>query len=411
MTNPADGSRFGISLFSVLNNGVIRVVQPPQNREIFASKQGVLEMITDVLGSAGARHVIAFRIGTASAHILTPTPPITSTAAFANEAASLPFAVSALIRVPGGGGSPMTDGFIALAADGGQAAWVRVNAAGNGFLTTTHSFTPDAGSDITGLLPLAQGVVKLSGVDGLSTSFKGMTFDGSNWITRSSGSLPVLPAITAAAATLLFLDQNPSVNPGARLIGIQNAPDWTRRTNALPLPGSVSRESFISSSTGLRFSTTQTVQPPPGTGFVIANQMDASMSVSTLGSASSLLQPSLRVDPPSSSFESSFRVTAAFDEQGFLLRFQRDGGAWQDWPGSLPVGYTTTLNFSLSPRTGGTPGPIVTRSYIFTANKLSSQDSDGDGLTQRRLQRFDAVRLVPRADGRRARGTRARTSR
>jgi len=381
MTNPADGNRVSIGVNTTASGTIIRVSQPPENRLIFSSSQPH-EILTDVIGSAGGRHFIAFRNGFAAARIFTAALPITKTSSFSSASVNFPFPVSALLRVPGGADSPLTDGVIALAADGTQALWLRVNATGNGFITTPHTFTPDPGSALTGLLPLPQGVVQLSGAQagGVSTDFKGMAFDGTNWVVRSSGSLPPLPAANAAAATLLFMDRDPFISNGARVVGMQSVPDWTRRTNSEARPESVVREIFQGSAAGLRFNSTQTVTSPPGTNFVIANQADPALSVVTLGTAASVFTPSLRVEPPSGSYEESFQVTATFDAKAFKLRFRRDAGPWQDWAGPLPVAYTTTLQFALQSLTGGAPGPVQTRSYLFTANKLLAQDSDGDGV-------------------------------
>ncbi|HCN79114.1 MAG TPA: hypothetical protein DIT13_18265 [Verrucomicrobiales bacterium] len=381
MTNPADGNRVSIGVHTDATGTFIGVSQPPEKREVFSSSQPH-EILTDILGSAGGRHFIAFRNGFAAASLFTAALPITKTSSFSSASVNFPFPVSALLRVPGGGDSPLTDGVIALAADGTQAVWLRVNAAGNGFITTPHSFTPDPGSALTGLLPMPQGVVLLSGAQagGISTDFKGMAFDGTDWVTRSSGSLPALPTAVTAAAHLLFLDRDPVTENGARVVGMQTVPDWTRRTGSEPLPASVVREIFQGSADGLRFNSTQAVTPPPGTNFVLANQADPAMSVVTLGTAASVFTPTLQVEPPSGSYDESFQVTATFDTKAFKLRFRRDGEPWQDWTGPLPVAYTTTLQFALQSLAGGAPGPVQSRSYLFTANQLLAQDSDGDGV-------------------------------
>lgn len=383
MTNPADGVRIGIGLVIRGTETEILVIEPPVNRRISDILTGSFDMITDVLGSAGGRHIVVFQKGSATAHILTAALPITKNSSFTKAIITLPFPVSVLLRVPCGGPSPLTDGLIALADDGSKAEWLRVSAAGNGVFPADHTFTPDSGVALTGLLPLASGVVQLSGTQAgaVASSFKGMTFDGSNWVVRSSGGLPSLPGAGTTAATLLFLNTVPEESPGAQVIGMQNAPDWTRRTDASPTPASVVRESFVSSTSGLRFTTTQGLIPPVGTSFVVTNQVDPAMSVSVLGGAEAPFTPSLAIEPPSGSFEESFQVTASFDSSAYKLLFRRDAGEWKDWPGTLPVAYTTTLQFTLVNLTG-TPnsGPVQTRSYLFTANKLTSQDSDGDGV-------------------------------
>jgi uncharacterized delta-60 repeat protein len=393
LTNPSDGSRIVIGLIRSTSSTQLFRARPFFDTAIATFPGGDFDLISDVRGSAGARHLIAFQPGSASAFIVTASAPVSNASAFTSVAATLPFAVNALITVSGGGTSPLTDGFLAIADDGTQATWLRVNATGDGFITTTHNFTPSSGLGLNGILPTPSGIVQLLGDPngGPSTDFRGMTFDGTNWNATNSGSLPSLNPTTQLAATLLFYDKNPATDSTARLLGMQQAPDWTKRMDVNdPKPLAVIREAYASATSGLRFTTTQTLTFPTGTNFVVTNQADALLSHSALGNAASFFTPSLRILPNSGTYNRTQLVTATFDDSTYRLRFRvnAEKAVWKDFPSVLPVAFSTSLQFTLQHRLTGALGPIQTRSYEINTGALASQDSDGDEVPDYVEQHF-----------------------
>jgi hypothetical protein len=78
-----------------------------------------------------------------------------------------------------------------------------------------------------------------------------------------------------------------------------------------------------------------------------------------------------------------FQVTALFDEARHELLYRKNGGSWQPWQGTLPVAWTTSLQFNLRSLTNGTRGPI----HIPPIHPLHRRPR-GSGLGQRRRPRL-----------------------
>jgi hypothetical protein len=357
-----------------------------QPKLTFAGAFEFLPGVLDINGTAGNTLLIGHRPATSSAHIYRAISPI-ATATFTNTSTTFPFTISGIIPILDGGVGPMTDGLIALAADGSEARWLQVNAAANAFIATSQSFTPTPGSALTGLLPLPGiGLMQLEGpsATGPSTTFKSLLWDSENsqWTQIESGTIPQIPTPGQSIASLLFYSANPAENEAARLLAIQTLPDWTRpQFFPDPFPSSVIQETFTSPTDGLTFSNTASVSPPFGTNFVMTNQVEPSVSITALGGADALFSPDLLINPPSGPQSASFQITALYDEERQeLLWRDANGGSWQLWSGPIPVAYNRSFQFSLRSIANGNLGPIQNRSYTFDPASLASQDSDNDGV-------------------------------
>jgi hypothetical protein len=348
---------------------------------------GVLEFIPgilDVNGNSSRPLILGYEAGQKSARIVRVITPIT-TAAFTDVAADLPFAVSGIVPVPGNGASPISDGFFAISADGSGARWLRINASSTAFIEGSETFSAPPGSFLTGIVPIpGVGLIRLEGpsATGPAKSFTTLTHNGSSWEVAASGDLPSIPAADATAANLLFYTGDPAENESARLLSIENVPDWTSRIKGTPpVPEFVLRENFVSSPQGLVGGGDYFTTPPEGTGYVLTNQVQSAVSITALGSAATIFTPDLRIDPPSGTYDQSFQVAALFDEERQELLW-RDGsrGTWTTWSGALPVVYSRDFQFTLRAKSGGSLGPIISRSYTLSASVLASQDSDNDGV-------------------------------
>lgn len=347
---------------------------------------GDLQLVCDVTTAASERILVGYRSGMTLAHLLKVSLPLTTASSLSNTTITLPYPVSAVLPVLAGGAGNLTDGIILIAADGSRAEGFRVNAAATGLVTTGLVFTPPAGSLVTGLLPLPGiGLVKLSGAtaSGPSSAFETMIWNGSAWVTAASGNLPVGALNGHNFATLLYYTENPLTNEGARLLGVQDAPDWTRRSSLPdPVPVSVLRESFVSATTGLTGAVAQSLNPPTGTNYVITNQVENGLSIAALtGRVDALFTPSLTITPESGSYAESFQISALFDEARFeLLSRQEPSGSWAVVNRPLAVGYSIDLQFRLRSLATGASGEIVRRSYTLSTAALATQDSDADGV-------------------------------
>lgn len=356
-------------------------------RTVKSSYTGNVEFIPgirDVNGNSTRPLILGYTSGRNDGWIVRVNTPITTTA-FSNAPADFPFAVSGIIPIPGDGAGPISDGFFAISADGTEARWIRINAASTGFVSTTETFTAAPGSFLTGLVPIpGVGLIKLEGpsANGPAKSFTTLTHNGSAWEVAASGVLPSIPAPGATAANLLFYSGDPSENEAAHLLSIENVPDWTSRiTGTPPVPESVLQENFVSSLQGLVGGSEYRPTPPEGTQYVLTNQVQPAVSITTLGSAATIFTPDLSIEPPSGTYQQSFQVTALFDEERQdLLWREGSRGSWAQWNGALPVVYNRDFQFTLRAKSNTSLGPIVSRSYTFPASALASQDSDNDGV-------------------------------
>lgn len=349
---------------------------------------GNLEFATDVRSPHHPAKVLAvgYRKGSANGQIVEFSTPLSTSSSMSSVLAPLPFAAECFIPVVDGGAGPVTDGFFALASDGSQARWFRLNATTNGFDDggAAHAFSPEDGTILSGLVVApGLGVISLQAPSfgAPSTSYVARQWNGSEWAVTDSGKLPNLPGGDALPATLLFYSDDPVNDESARLLGLQNLGAWTRRhVSPDPVPAEVIEEAFPSSASGLTVSAATPITPPGGTNYVMTNQLEPAVSIAALGSAASLLGPDLTIEPPSGTYPQPFQVRARYDEERFSLFYLEETGDWQEWRDTLPVAWTTTLRFSLRSLADGTRGPITTRSYSLDPAELADDDSDGDGV-------------------------------
>lgn len=401
LTNPVSPSTI-VGFYSAQSafgtaTGVLTRSGSAVNRNNQTSHAGMFRFTTAVRSMDGASSIpliLGIRPGTTEAAIIKVITPITTAGTFTSTSVTFPRAIGAVVPLLNGGYGPLTDGFIAIAADGTRADWFRINSAGTALVSTTQLFIPAAGLSLTGMIPLTGiGMVHLEGASaaGPSNSFKSFLWNGSTWNQVDSGSLPGITTTSLSPASLLFFDADPSVDESASLIGIQAVADWTRPLSyPAPFPAIIKRETYGSSSGGLTFAANHTVSAPSGATYLMTNQPEAGVSITALGTAGDLLAPDLRIEPPSGSCNSSIQVTALYDEERQELLWRNAGsGAWIAWSGPLGVSYSRSLQFSLRSIGTGIMGPIVSRSYTFAAADLADEDIDGDGVPDYVEQHYD----------------------
>ena len=401
LTNPVSPSTI-VGFYSAQSalgtaTGVLTRSGSAVNRNNQTSHSGTFRFTTAVRtqdGTTSIPLILGIRPGTTEAAIIKVITPITTAGTFTSTSVTFPRAIGAVVPLLNGGYGPLTDGFIAIAADGTRADWFRINSAGTALVSTTQSFIPAAGLSLTGMIPLTGiGMVHLEGASaaGPSNSFKSFLWNGSTWNQVDSGTLPGITTASLSPASLLFFDADPSVNESASLIGIQAVADWTRPLSyPAPFPAIIKRETYGSSSGGLTFAANHTVSAPSGATYLMTNQPEAGVSITALGTAGDLLAPDLRIEPPSGPCSSSIQVTALYDEERQELLWRNAGfGAWIAWSGPLGVSYSRSLQFSLRSIGTGIMGPIVSRSYTFAAADLADEDIDGDGVPDYVEQHYD----------------------
>lgn len=351
-----------------------------------ATYTNIAEFATNVRSNdhPGRLFAIAYRVGSSFAQLVEFSVPLTTASTLTSNPVGLPFPVSAVIPVHGGGlGGNMKDGFLAIAADGSAAALVKVNASADGITGALETFPAEAGTFLGGVLPLPGiGIVKLgsSSPNGPAEVYHSYQWDGSAWVQTDSGALPAIPAPGEMAATLLFYQEDPLVDESARLLGVRQLGAWTRRDSPVPVPATVLAETFPDPATGLTSIGPQPVLAPAGTNYVLTSQFEPGISIAAAGELGGLMAPTLDIEPPSGTYEESFQVTAEYDETRFGLLVRENGGSWETAPENLPVAWSTTLEFTLKSSLDGSLGPILTRQYTLPAASLGDLDSDGDGV-------------------------------
>lgn len=400
LSNPASPSSFSgfysASTGSNTSTGVLIRSGTNVQRYNQTSHTGAYRFCPGVRTEAGAASIsiiFGHRPGTNEAAIIKVNSPIASAGTFTSTSVTFPRAIGTVIPLLGGGYGPLTDGFVAIAADGSRADWFRINTAGTAFISTSQSFTPSAGLALTGAIPLPGiGLLQIEGTtaSGTSSTFRSFLWDGSGWVQQASGSLPSISATSLSPASLLFFSADPSVDESASLIGIQAVADWTRPLSyPAPFPATIKRESFGSTSGGLSFTANHTVSAPAGASYIMTNQLEAAVSITALGGTNDLLSPELRINPPSGAYTDSVQVTAIYDAERQELFWRDSGsGAWTAWSGPIGVSYSRSIQFSLRSIATGVMGPIESRSYTFSAAQLADQDSDGDGVPDYVEQHF-----------------------
>ena len=348
--------------------------------------EGPYEFVTNIASTLHPTvpFAVAHVAGLGEALLIAFSTPLTVSSSADDWKFPFPYPMASVMPVVGGGTGPINEGVIATAADGSEARWFRVDAAGEALEDGGHVFPSDGLTTVAGLAVVpGVGVVQLNapGPGEPATSYFAFQWDGSAWQQTDAGMLPDLADAAGSPASLLFYNANPFNDTGARLLGVQSVRDWTSLASYPDgLPASVVRETFSSASAGLVNSGTTTLTPPLGTAHVIPNQAEPSISITALGGVDQVFAPNLRVTPDSGSYETTLQVAATFDSGRYNLRYRRDGGDWLLYQSALPVAWTTTLQFMLEDKATGANGPIVTREYTLAPEDIADVDSDGDGV-------------------------------
>lgn len=273
-------------------------------------------------------------------------------------------------------------GILITSEDGSQAAHAEITNLGTK-LSILKSFTPTAGHSIHGLLPVpGRGIILLEGPVGDAVNrFRFFAWDGADWALKDSGALPSLLPPAVDFATIFWYSGEPMVDLSATLLQLDIQPDWTNGTGSLP--GPLTKETYVNSSTGLANPVPVSSSAPAGATWVITNQYLESVSVTSLSDNGALITPSLKVAPATGSYIDPLEIVATFDN-GMLDVFYRKaspaGSAWIPYTNPFTIGYTSSWQFYAKDNVSGATGPITERTYTFSSADLLGFDSDGDGV-------------------------------
>lgn len=390
LTDNTSGQSVALSTNNFLNNSNTRLelIERAGSSHTVQFKQNLLgqfEFVTNVVNQYDATQSIAvgYRKGEDVAVIYQFSTPVSASSSFTRNEVTLPFDTSGIIPILDNGSGNVTDGIIAINADGSTAAHLRLNPAGDDFEPVARTFSAEPGQVLNGVLPVPGRGLVLLGANGPgqpSSSFRTLQWDGSDWQLADSGFLQDLPTGNQLAATLLFFSDNPLVDESARLLGVRSLGAWTRNSSLDPVPSSVLAENFLSSSSGLVSSGNQPISTPDGTGFVMTNQFEPALSVAPVGGVNSLLSPTLVISPESGTYEDTLEVTADYNRNLYELQYRRQGANWMPFSEPMPVAWSEDFQFSLRSIADDSFGPIVSRSYQIPAAATADLDSNNDGI-------------------------------
>ena len=245
--------------------------------------------------------------------------------------------------------------------------------------TAANPFTRFIGSGPTN-------VHLLSGVDGISSSFQSMVWDGKGYPVVASGLLSPL-ARTASQANIAQYLREPFVNPAPVLLALNAAGDWASvpRFGTNSVPGTTNRilnvtgESFAGSGTGLSKPATNTLATEPATTHTLVSQYLESIAIAPLTPPIGTLVSDLHLRPASGTFDAGVLVTLTSGNPTDRFFFRTNGSPWTQYTLPLYLINETLIEAYGSPATGNARSAIVSARYQFT-KPWYAIDSDGDGV-------------------------------
>lgn len=258
----------------------------------------------------------------------------------------------------------------------GRTNIVRV-AAFNG--TAADPFTRFIGSGATN-------VHLLSGVDGISSSFRSLAWDGKGYPMVASGLLSPLTRTASQANVAQYL-REPFVNPAPVLLALNAAGDWA----SVPRFGTnsgigvtnrvlnVTGESFAGSGTGLSRPATNTLATEPATTHTLVSQYLESIAIAPLTPAIGTLVSDVHLRPSSGTFDTGVLVTLSSGNPTDRFFFRTNGSPWTQYTVPLYLLQETVLEAYGAPATGNARSTIVSARYQFT-KPWYAIDSDLDGV-------------------------------
>lgn len=333
-------------------------------------------LATTITGTDGRGLTLAFVFGSNALQIFTH-----DFAGFANNLANTtaPFPIGSISALPASVPNALP-GVLLTSVDGLIAAYAHV--INGNQITIQQTFTASGTDAFTGLIAVPnRGIIQLLGdaSDRVTTDWRYLAHNGTNFGVVSTGALSSPLPSNDDFATLFWYDAPPFVSPIANLVKLERLPDWTSGGGSLP--ASLAQENYLSSITGLGNSSPITPATPNGATYVLTNQIQDNVSLSSLASNSSLLSPSLAIAPASGTYSNSLTITANYERTSYALyvREEGPGATWTLYQDAITVGYPSEWAFHLRNLATGEDGPITTRSYDFSV-PLNELDSDNDGV-------------------------------
>jgi hypothetical protein len=249
-------------------------------------------------------------------------------------------------------------------------------------------FNPPAGQFFGGVLVTLNGDFHLlrAGPDGRSSGTERYTWNGSAYAHNGSTTLPPLRSATPRANVFAFT-ANPLLSTDAVLLGAYSAGDWTRNGGIALNNIQIQRANFVNATTGLGpFSGTTLGQAPPGTTFILANQIPSGVAgLPSYASAIGTVPPvgrtigEITVSPPPGHYRIAVRPTLQPPPGVSVFWRIGESSSWTALAAQAPGWQYQAFTLQWYGRSfDGITTPIRTGTYTF-AFPPEEMDSDEDG--------------------------------
>ena len=255
-----------------------------------------------------------------------------------------------------------------------------------------QSFSAPTGTSFSAATAQGSGhIILLNGSGGRTTGWQRATFNGTSHTLSANTTLPDLKPSHFSPTIFLFTAE-PWVDPSASLRSTRDIGDWTTSIAA----GTASALTDLGIPNGLGSLANISVSAIGGF-FPLPNQVAPAISLASLGSSGSTVEPTPVFTPPPGVYSATFDPG---NQNSFLalpisltttlpagIRWRLNGGVWQNYSADRPPALTgeATLEAYVVKANGEPLGPITRGSYRFGPTPVLETaafvDANGNGLS------------------------------
>jgi hypothetical protein len=264
--------------------------------------------------------------------------------------------------------------------NGGTEAWV-FNWDGTNFPAYTQSLAPPSGEKFTAAAVAPGGRLVLnSGTNGISQHTTPWLKSSSNWVAQTTEAVPGVESGDHHANVFLF-EQEPFVDPQARLVARLSAADWSTNVALSGGTASAQAQHFGNAAQGLSGTQTRGLGSVPAAAhFGLVNQYRPHISLHSRQSPRGEDTVNVTVNPPSGKFLQAVQPVFTATPTNAVIHWRlAPHGNWQTFnPAALPTIFkNSTLQFYAEDSGAKSAVNSVTYEFDFAPGQL---DSDGDGV-------------------------------
>ncbi|MEY2407971.1 MAG: hypothetical protein QOF48_641 [Verrucomicrobiota bacterium] len=274
---------------------------------------------------------------------------------------------------------PLTNRLLLIFGSGASAGIYNFNGASAPILVTNLTAPP--GESITGAAQIGNnGVMLLSGVGGVSSSFHQYTAVGGGYNLSASGALPAITPYSGGANVFQFQTE-PFVTAPATLLRSLNAGDWSSKFTLVAGNAGATAERFGGTSNGLGNPVlTSLGKAHPSAGFGLVNQYGIPISLFGLTPAAGDQVAEVMISPEPGSYRTSQQISFNATPAGNQVWYRQSvAAAWTLYAAPFWIYTNTTIFYYAKTPAGISNSLLRTAVYTFT-DATGVRDSDGDGV-------------------------------